>query len=157
MKRILLNHPHVRTTVNNRIACYLMILGYFVKDLLVTNTMEGQLYQNLKESRTKEVGLTRLIEDTRKRGLIGEIYEGNRVETSLLYQLLKEKRLIMLGGVSEGNDFEWVVSGFNKRGDFYVTDARIRQKDIYPNKLVDLLSARPEGRWCLVISKNYNE
>lgn len=154
MKRILLNHPHVRTTVNNRVACYLMMIGYFVKDLLVTNTTEGQLYQNLKESKTEEVRLTRLIEDARRRGLIGEIYEGSRVEARLLYQLLKEERLIMFGGVSEGNDFEWVVSGFNRRGDFYVTDARIRQKDIYPSKLVDLLSARPKGRWCLAISKN---
>lgn len=154
MKRILLNHPHVRTTVNNRIACYLMMLGYFIEDLLVTNAMEDQLYQNLKESKTKEVGLTRLTEDTRKRGLIGEMYEGNRVETRLLYQLLNKRRLIMLGGTIEGNNFEWVVSGFNSKGDFYVTDARIRQKDIYPAKLVDLLSARPEGRWCLAISKN---
>lgn len=153
MKRILLNHPHVRTTVNNRVACYLMMLGYFVKDLLVTNTMEGQLYENLKENESEKVELTRLIEDARKRGLIGKIYDGNRVRTRLLYQLLKEKKLIMLGGMSEGNDFEWVMSGFNRRGDFYVTDARIRQKDIYPSTLVDLLSIRPKGCWCLVISK----
>lgn len=154
MKRILLDHPHVRTTVNNRVACYLMMLGYFVKDLLVTNTMENQLYQNFKKGKKEEVVLTRLIEDAKKRGLIGEIFKGNKVETRLLYQLLKKEKLIMLGGLSEGNDFEWVVSGFNGKGDFYVTDARIRQKDIYPSKLVDLLSDRPEGRWCLVISKN---
>lgn len=154
MKRILLNHPHVRTTVNNMVACYLMMLGYFVKDLPVTNTMENQLYQNFKKGKTEKVELTRLIEDARKRGLIGETFKGSRVKTRLLYQLLKKKKLIMLGGVSEGTDFEWVVSGFNKKGDFYVTDARIRQKDIYPSKLIDLLSARPKGRWCLAIGQN---
>lgn len=154
MKRILLDHPHIRTTTNNRVACYLMVLGYFIKDLLITNAMENELYQTLKNSKTKEVGLARLVEDAKKRGLTGEIIRGKRVETKLLYRLLERRKLIIIGGQSEGNDFEWVVSGFNSKGDFFVTDARIRQRDIYPNKLVDLLSIRPQGRWLLAISKN---
>jgi hypothetical protein len=131
-----------------------MILGYFIKDLPLTSRLESQLYQDLKEKKTGKVALARLIKDARKRGVDGKIYRGKKVGIKLLYHLLQKKKLIILGGLSEGSEFEWVVSGFNREGDFYVTDPRLRQKDIYPSKLVELLAARPKGRWCLAIGKN---
>lgn len=150
MKRILLNHDHIRTTINSRVACYLMILSYFFKEIQLSNEQEQALFDKLSDDEG-EVDISKLKTDAKKRGLDVVMRHGAKIGINLINDLIIEGRLILFGGSSEGVDFNWLVSGMNRNGDFIITDPRIRRKDLYPKSLIELLMYLPKDRWCLAI------
>ncbi|MBI2310449.1 hypothetical protein HYU90_01305 [Candidatus Collierbacteria bacterium] len=150
MKRILLNHGHIRTTIDSRAACYLMMLSFFFEDIPLSNEQEKLFFEEFS-GRGNEIDISKLKIDAKKRDLDVIVRYGAKVRTELFNDFIIEGRLILFGGSSEGVDLNWLVSGLNRNGDFFITDPRIRRKDLYPKSLVELLMYSPKDRWCLAI------
>ena len=142
----------IRPTYSNVVACYLMILNYFNSDIELTKDVENKLYSEFKRKCTDGLYINNIINYAKRLKINAKVINGWTRE-DIVEKALLEHKVVLLGGISEGQPFERIVCGITKLREFWILDSRLKYKEVYPSSLLKLLSLTADGRWCVVFSE----